>query len=489
MKIAAILLGLAVICLVATSLSWLRAPSPVVGDPSAALHEELHGSVVDISARYAGRSELLDPRFALPAWHRFPREDAQRLFVATRTSECPPKEARFDDPRLAKAYAAHVAWCNHQPAPDLGRAPFMHPSGRSFAALASTRGETISARDVHILELGQLGSLDADDRLLASIPRREWELLSDGDRMVATPSHVILAEHDALGLSTLSFVPRATFEAWARHRAIELRPRGPSCATPASPSLCWESTDRGRAGKIGIFSSLAAVLGASFALVFLTLRERRRLHADRIHVLRTLTHELRTPATHLRLDIEPLRNAYDELPASTQEPLLRISDGIERLHRVLHLSARYMTLFESSSRRDIAKRVLVPSVRAMFEGFAEEWPEDVRLEGPEADAAITTDPEWLGVALRNLVENAFRHGEKPVRVTWSLDDRALVVRVVDAGKTPRFSMKKAIQPNERDPKSPGLGLGLSIVDRVATILHGELSHSPSPTTFELRVRR
>ncbi len=216
---------------------------------------------------------------------------------------------------------------------------------------------------------------------------------------------------------------------------------------------------------------------------------RRRVHRDRIHVLRTLTHELRTPATSLRLDIEPLRAAYDELPPSCQEPILRISDGIERLHRVLHRSARYMALFEPSGQP--LERLLAPqaidSAKEMFEELRGEWPEEVVLASTSADGPLRTDPEWLGVAVRNLVENGTRHGKPPVTVRWSIEGEILRVRVSDGGQSPTFSLRRAIVPYERDARSPGLGLGLAIVDRVARLLGGRLTHESSPTVFELRL--
>jgi signal transduction histidine kinase len=129
----------------------------------------------------------------------------------------------------------------------------------------------------------------------------------------------------------------------------------------------------------------------------------------------------------------------------------------------------------------------VPSVRALFEELAEEWPAGVEVRSESSDGAIVTDPEWLSIALRNLVENAERHGKPKVVVTWRREDGWLVVRVADAGATHAFSLRRAISPYHRDPKSPGLGLGLAIVARVARLLSGTLRHEPDPTTFELRV--
>jgi signal transduction histidine kinase len=204
-------------------------------------------------------------------------------------------------------------------------------------------------------------------------------------------------------------------------------------------------------------------------------------------VLRTLTHELRTPAASLRVDVEPLRAAYDELPVSCQEPVLRVSDSVERLLRVLHRSARYLALFETEGSARLVHAREVASTREMFAGFSEEWPEGASLEAASEDGPVVTDEEWLGVAVRNLVENAARHGAPPVRVRWSLEGPWLLVAVSDGGSSESLVLSRAALPWDRSPESSGLGLGLAIVLRVAQLLGGRLSHRPAPTVFELRI--
>jgi signal transduction histidine kinase len=514
-KVAAAVLVFAVLCLLLGSVAWLRASAPPGGAGADVALDEFEAGQrptvqLDLAARYAGRRDLLDPRLALPAWHRFPREQAVAIHTATKA--CPPGEAPAAlDPALAKAHGWHRRTCAAPSGPvgdDLvDHPPFLHPSGRSYAALALARGVgdpaatrawiRSHARSFHVLELVTLdqSALEAEDRALASLPPQAWDSLARGDRLLSTPTSLVVAEHGPLGLAALRIYPRAAWESFARRRSLALVARGRSalCAHPASSELCWETLTSGERNRTAFMawtmSSALLVLAASIAVTGFYLGERRRIHADRIHVLRTLTHELRTPATSLRLDIEPLRAAYDELPAGCQEPLLRISDGIERLHRVLHRSARYMALFETpgASREQLVNVRDVRSARAMFEELADEWPEGVTLVDAPSDGPLRTDPEWLGVAVRNLVENAARHGAPPVAVRWAFDHDSLVVRVSDGGTTEGFSVRRAVAPYARDERSPGLGLGLAIVDRVARLLRGRLSHEPSPTVFELRL--
>ena len=523
-RLAAILLFLGIDAWAATSVVSFTSTGSAVGareasaagvDPDALVErfERAHRprADVDLGARYAGRAELLDPRRTLPTWHLHPRAQAAAVYRATR--ECPPSptSAPIDDAELAKALAWHARTCAPAaPTPqDFADAPpFMHPSGRSYAALAIARGGVSPSfvrthvRSLHVLELAALDAAalgldaDADTAALRSLGPREWDAIARGDRVVLSPSSFVVVDRGTLGASRVRVHDRTEWEDAARAASVALVPRRPgaSCGRPASSALCWEpltTAERYRkALAVATTASAALSLVAAAVLAVAYARERRRMHADRVHVLRTLTHELRTPATTLALDVEPLRAAYDALPVACQEPLLRVSDGIARMNRVLHRSAKYMALFESS---DVAaaKTLFSPrrhdSAAALMEELAEEWPEGVTMRAQGADGPVTTDGEWLAVAVRNLVENACRHGEPPVEVAWRLDGADLVVRVADAGASPSFSLRRAIAPYQRDPASAGLGLGLAIVARVARLLRGELTHEPSPTVFELRV--
>src|SRR5688572_11661787 len=132
-----IVLG-AMLLLVALLL-WQR--TTVVIPPSSsslvASFEKTHApsSSVDLGERYGGRLELLDPRRALPAWHRHPRAEAVRTNDATRRCVDAPRP-EITDADLLKAIAFHEAGCkNGDRTAFTETAPFVHPSGKSYASL------------------------------------------------------------------------------------------------------------------------------------------------------------------------------------------------------------------------------------------------------------------------------------------------------------------------------------------------------------------
>jgi len=111
-----------------------------------------------------------------------------------------------------------------------------------------------------------------------------------------------------------------------------------------------------------------------------------------------------------------------------------------------------------------------------------------------ADIAWTTDIEdqpfagdrvQLRQALRNLIANAVQaqHGQGAIHVVARSTDDAVVFEVHDAGPG------LASQPAERwiDPfyttRAEGMGLGLSLVDRIARLHGGSLQISPTPSVL------
>src|SRR5262249_24803423 len=152
---------------------------------------------------------------------------------------------------------------------------------------------------------------------LAAIPALAWAALTRGDSVVLTKSSLLVADNGPFGLTRLRVYPAAAWNAFSRQAGIALAPRrqATTCERPASSALCWQPLSA--AERYGVLARGLNIGGAvlttlaSIALGVTYLRERRRAERNRLHVLRTLTHELRTPATSLRLDIEPLRAAYD----------------------------------------------------------------------------------------------------------------------------------------------------------------------------------
>lgn len=112
-------------------------------------------------------------------------------------------------------------------------------------------------------------------------------------------------------------------------------------------------------------------------------------------------------------------------------------------------------------------------------------------------ATVLTDPNLLERVLRNLLNNAVKFTEQgEVRLSLSIEDDQAVVRIRDTGcgiapERQQDVFQEFIQLNnpERD-RAKGMGLGLSIVDRLCRLLDIDLrltSQVNVGSTFELRM--
>jgi signal transduction histidine kinase len=90
----------------------------------------------------------------------------------------------------------------------------------------------------------------------------------------------------------------------------------------------------------------------------------------------------------------------------------------------------------------------------------------VEVEAPAA-CEVRADPEAVRRIVGNLIENAHKYGEMPVRITVQPADEQVVLSVVDHGTGVPMEMREKVFERfyRADPNGtkPGMGLGLAIV--------------------------
>lgn len=197
------------------------------------------------------------------------------------------------------------------------------------------------------------------------------------------------------------------------------------------------------------------------------------LETDRTLALAGISHDVRTPLTRLRMEVE--LSALDEVEKAS------MSADIERIDAIVGKFVEYARSATSGG-RDTGRitRVDVPLVVAAiadtFRGRSDQGEADIELE-------IAPDVDWQGDAVdlsrivANLLENALRYGrvaDRPPRVrvrAWR-EDHTLCLRVSDDGPgVPQAQLERLLRPFARldDERSErgGSGLGLAIVQRLA----------------------
>lgn len=205
-------------------------------------------------------------------------------------------------------------------------------------------------------------------------------------------------------------------------------------------------------------------------------------------------HELRSPLAALKLQVQGLQRAPDDLTRA--RALERLGSGIDRATRLIEqllVLARQQASVASGARPEpVALDELVRLAVADVVPAAQVRGIDIGLVRADA-ARVNGHAEALRILVRNLLENAVKYSPVEGRVDVSLQavEGALALCVEDSGPgIPEAERGRVLDRFYRLPEaaSTGSGLGLAIVKAVADLHGASLQLDASPTLGGLRVR-
>jgi signal transduction histidine kinase len=192
-----------------------------------------------------------------------------------------------------------------------------------------------------------------------------------------------------------------------------------------------------------------------------------------------IAHDLRTPLSELRSRLEGLLRSA----APTEEVADELQNAIADIDRLIGIFNALLRLAELDSgvRRAGFRRVeladLIAEVADVYEPIAEE--KEIALQVDAKDRpAIDGDPFLLAQAVGNLLDNAIKYTPERGRISVSLRrtaDGKTVITVADNGpgiaSEERGRVIERFYRGDASRKTPGVGLGLSVVAAIAR-LHG-----------------
>jgi signal transduction histidine kinase len=193
-------------------------------------------------------------------------------------------------------------------------------------------------------------------------------------------------------------------------------------------------------------------------------------------LLANASHELRTPLSRIRLGIELFQDSGD--PKYKAELARDIRELDELIDEIL-LASRLDAAPALQTREDIDLLALAAEECARYE---------IALHGEVA--IVRGEPRLLRRLVRNLLENARRHGKPPIRAELRKADRAVVLDVMDEGTgIPEAERERVFLPFHRlGTDAKGAGLGLALVRQIARLHGGEAviaSRPDAPVCFRV----
>jgi two-component system, OmpR family, sensor kinase len=187
-------------------------------------------------------------------------------------------------------------------------------------------------------------------------------------------------------------------------------------------------------------------------------------------LLANASHELRSPLARLRMAIDLYEQAPDD---NRKEEIVRNLAELDTLVEEILLASRLS---------HVEKHDAPESVDLLALASEEGARNGVEVSG--TPATVTGDARLLGRLVRNLMQNALRHGGPPVTATVAQADSTVELRVRDHGPGIPDSESTRVfepfyRPSGRSEIAGGWGLGLALVRQIAE-RHGGAVHDESP---------
>jgi two-component system, OmpR family, sensor histidine kinase MprB len=220
------------------------------------------------------------------------------------------------------------------------------------------------------------------------------------------------------------------------------------------------------------FNSMLGTLESSMSALDASVHAQRQLVAD-------ASHELRTPVTSLRTNIEILEQQPDMAPEERQR---MFSDVVEQIEELTLLMNDLIELGRGEQPRsgdeDVRLDAIVEEAVDRARRHSPDTPFHVELD----PVVLTGTPGRLGRAVNNLIDNAVNYSPPGSPVEITLHGQQLTVRDHGPGISPA-DLPHVFDRFYRGAEArgrPGSGLGLAIVRQVAEQHSGTISAQQAP---------
>lgn len=388
------------------------------------------------------------------------------------------------------------------------RPPYIHPIGRSYAYFAITTGKkAFLAPDwikshlpyFHISELkeikkiiGKLGGIfdileEFNNDTLKRMAHRQETLVSRNSVLFKNNNlfHHSTQKYNIYGRDNLNnFLKNSPY-------VVSNYTNGEKCFFQDG-GLCWNYNVKHLfklAGKstILLFIGSIALIITVVLLLLGKIRGQKREDEKKRFALRVLTHEFRTPVASMLLQIDRGNKLFDSMDDDIQQVFMRLSNDVYRLQRLTETSRNYLRAGQNKKMIEF-NFTKIESINGLMEQYIDTHIDKLNFHPLKNDTSFTTDTYWMGICIKNILENAFTHGKPPIEMRLNLILDKFEIEIQDAGECEFSNIKEISYPFVKGSKSGGTGLGLNIVKQIVEQLGGRLIMKTNPTIFKLTIR-
>jgi len=203
-----------------------------------------------------------------------------------------------------------------------------------------------------------------------------------------------------------------------------------------------------------------------------------RLFKSQQQLTNAVSHELRSPISRLRFQLEMLQSAPDK--ETRQGYALGMSDDLDDMDNLIHELLNYTNLESKEPLNQWEEVDLSQWIKSQQQHLYAEISHEIILSALPENTLVSIDTQSMARLLRNLVDNADKYTKDRIIIGAHVSDTECMFWVDDNGSgIPTDKVAQLFEPfsrldTSRNKTTGGYGLGLAIVAQIIRRHHGHI---------------